>query len=436
MNLVIIGSGAREHAIALRVSQSSRKPTIYCLATTSNPGIRRLAAGYEILDITDRTAVSNQCRQWSITLAVIGPEAPLEAGVADTLRSEGVLVFGPDMESAKIETSKQFARDLLSDIIPEASPTYRVVSNKDQAASFLIELGEDYVIKADGLAGGKGVKVSGDHLHSHEQALAYVDELLSADGKCIIEQRLIGQEFSLFTVTDGRTSIHLPPIQDHKRILEGDLGANTGGMGSYSDTGGSLPFLSQHDVELAKTYNEKVIQGLNERCGTPYRGVLYGGFMATADGVSIIEFNARFGDPEVMNLMMIITSDMLELILGAASGTLDQVRVDTSGNASVCTYLVPEGYPHKSVKGEQIVLGAIPPSVNIFFGSVNENEGVLTTAGSRTLACCATGDTIEQAYQLVQEAASLIEGPLHYRKDIGSRDLIRKRVEMMRSLRS
>jgi phosphoribosylamine--glycine ligase len=438
MNIAIIGSGAREHALLDAIARRSGSThDLYCLATTNNPGIRTLCSDYGIMDITDREAVADACRKFSADLAVIGPEAPLAAGVADTLRLSGIPVFGPDADLARIETSKQFARRLIESSIPEASPCYRIITAVSQAQVFLDRLGSEYVIKADGLAGGKGVKVAGDHLHSHVEALAYVKELLADHECCLIEQKLTGQEFSMFTVTDGNSFIHLPPVQDHKRIFEGDLGANTGGMGSYSDVHASLPFLAPDEAQKARDYNETVIRRLGEVCGKPYRGVLYGGYMVTAHGVRIIEFNARFGDPEIMNLMLLIESDLTGLLVHAAEGTLAEAGdVRFSDRATVCKYAVPQGYPEVSVKGEPVRVPQPPEGCRIFYASVNEKDGVLTTAGSRTLACCAAAATLKEAEGLAERSISSIEGKLYHRKDIGTQKLIDEKVAMMRNIRS
>jgi phosphoribosylamine--glycine ligase len=438
MNIAIIGSGAREHALIDAIaSRSASKHTLFCLATTNNPGIRTWCSGYEIMDITDCDAVSYECRRFKADLAIIGPEAPLAAGVGDCLRASGIPVFGPDADLARIETSKQFARTLIDANIPDASPSYRIITSVSQAESLLNELGGEYVIKADGLAGGKGVKVSGDHLHSHAEALGYVKELLADHESCLIEQKLTGQEFSMFTITDGTSFLHLPPVQDHKRIFEGDLGANTGGMGSYSDVHGSLPFLTPDEAQKAREYNQTVIRRLGEVCGKPYRGVLYGGYMVTAHGVKIIEFNARFGDPEAMNLMLLVESDLTQLLEHAAKGTLEEVSdIQFSDRATVCKYAVPRGYPEVSVKGEPVHIPQLPEGCRIFYASVNEKDGLLTTAGSRTLACCAAAPTLKEAEELVEQSISSIAGKLYHRKDIGTQTLIDRKVAMMRELRS
>ena len=434
--ILIVGSGAREHALAYSLHRSQSTSAIYCIGSAVNPAVRDLCAGYTVGDITDGEYILETAKDWGIELAVIGPEAPLSTGVADILRAGGIDVFGPDEDLARIETSKSYTRDLLSGCVPDASPVYRVVRTHEEAETLLEELGEFYVIKADGLKGGKGVQVAGDHLHSHGEALSFVDTLLSESGQCVIEEKLIGQEFSLMTITDGETSIHLPAVQDHKRAFNGDTGPNTGGMGSYSDHDGSLPFLEPEDIEEARRLNEAVIAALAVDNGKPYRGVLYGGFMAVKEGVKIIEYNARFGDPEVMNLVSIIQADFVELFSHAADGTLSEASIEILDKASVCKYVVPNGYPSVSNRGAEIDISEVDDSCRLFLGSVDLKDGVLVTGGSRTAACIALGETIEEAERIAEAQIGRIRGDLFHRDDIGTSELVASRVKAMRELRS
>jgi fusion protein PurCD len=436
MNISVIGSGAREHALIQAMSESSQGNSFFCIGTSRNPGIIKLTENYAVGDITQAVLVTEQLKNWATDLAVIGPEAPLKAGIADQLRGAGIAVFGPDRKLARIETSKSYTRELLAQTAPGASPAFCKAQNLEQVSAMLTRLGENYVIKADGLTGGKGVKVSGDHLHSHNQALSYAKKLIDSDGSCVVEEKLFGQEFSLFTITDGSTFIHLPPVQDHKRAQEGDTGPNTGGMGSYSDANLLLPFLEPRDIEQAAALNEQVVTALAKDNGSLYRGVLYGGFMAVRDGIKVIEFNARFGDPEVMNLMAVTKTDISVLFYAAAVGKLHSCTVEYLPKASVCKYAVPVGYPEKSIKGDPLSIGAIPQGCRIYFGSVDMDGETLVTAGSRTAACTAVGDTIEEAEFLVEKALGAVEGNLFHRKDIGTKALIDQRTTFMKELRS
>lgn len=461
-NVLVIGSGAREHALALALARSASKPVVHVIGTSRNPGISSLCEAtdgtFVVGDILDPAYCSAYASTLAADLAVIGPEAPLDAGVADAMRLLGIPVMGPDRSLARIETSKAFARALLDQAVPGASPRFRTVTSMEQAEAFLEELGDDYVIKADGLTGGKGVKVAGDHLHSREEALAYCRELLTppegstlpeegrADElRCVIEEKMIGEEFSLMTLTDGTTCVHMPAVQDHKRAYEGDKGPNTGGMGCYSDADHALPFLDPADYRAACLLNEEVAKALSAACGAPYRGILYGGFMAVREGVRIVEYNARFGDPESLNLLTLLTSDAHTLFLAAAEGRLAEVadQVTFAKKASVCKYVVPEGYPGKAVRHAPLDLGGLTPGSDIasdgdialYLGSVDIIDGRLVTGGSRTAAVVALADTIAEAERKAEAAVTRMRGRIFHRSDIGTEPLVARRVVHMQELR-
>ena len=450
LKIIVLGSGAREHALlsALHRCHLRFHPNesiqLHCLGTTRNPAISTLCAksgGLLITgDITDSIFVRQQCRALHAGLVIIGPEAPLESGVADLLRQDHFAVLGPGKALARIETSKSFARTFLTRTIPQACPAFTIASTTSEAAAFLSTLGQHYVIKADGLTGGKGVKVAQDHLHNHREALNYCDELLATEGsRCVIEEKLYGEEFSLMTLTDGITCIHFPAVQDHKRAYNGDTGPNTGGMGSYTCPDHSLPFLTSEDIATARGYNETVVAALSRQCGEPYRGILYGGFMAVERGVRIIEYNARFGDPEALNLLSLLESDAIELFLRAAQGTLAGCQASFAQQASVCKYVVPAGYPQKVEKGIPITLPAVQPPTYLYLGSVEANPDVgMVTAGSRTYAVVALADTLSDAEQLSEmHIHRLVDSDekLRHRSDIGTTALIQRRIGHMDLLR-
>ncbi len=444
-NVVLIGSQAREHAIAMAVASSPsfchQGGTLSCCATTENPAImalcRQTHGTYGIGDIVCRQHVLEFCRYARADVVIIGPEAPLEAGIADILRENDMAVFGPDADLAKIETSKSFARDFVQHVDPTVCPAYWKVTDMHEAEALLDRLGPRFVIKADGLAGGKGVKVATDHLHSKEEALAWCGQLFSASPKpIIIEEKLYGEEFSLMTVTDGTSFIHLDAVQDHKRAFDGDCGPNTGGMGSYSCSGGSLPFLADADIATARRLNERVVAELSRLCNRPYRGVLYGGFMAVSDGIKLIEYNARFGDPEVMNLLATLQSDALELFTAAANGNLSSYRASIADTSSVCVYAVPMGYPGQTSPHEAFTLPPVGPEVRYHMGSVDQDpDGTLRTAGSRTIGFVGCGATLEQARRKVVGCLDHMQGPLRWRTDIASSEAIAKKITRMEHLR-
>jgi len=296
-------------------------------------------------------------------------------------------------------------------------------------------LGDDFVVKADGLKGGKGVKVSGDHLNGRGEGLAYALECFNEGGRVVVEEKLIGQEFSLMSFCDGVHTAEMPAVQDHKRAYEGDKGPNTGGMGTYSDANGSLPFLKTSDIESARDITRKVASALKEETGVEFKGIMYGGFMAVRDGVRLIEYNARFGDPEAMNVLPLLKTDFVEVCEAIINGTLDKLNIEFEKKATVCKYLVPNGYPENPCKGEKITVGTIPDGVKAYFASVNEKDDGLYLSGSRAIAFVGIADSIDEAEKLAQSAVSTVEGPVFYRKDIGTKELIQKRVDHMREVR-
>jgi phosphoribosylamine--glycine ligase len=300
---------------------------------------------------------------------------------------------------------------------------------------FLTELGENYVVKFDGLAGGKGVKVSGEHLHSHDEAIAYCQELVNNGGEFVIEEKFFGEEFSLMSFCDGDTLKHMPAIQDHKRAYDGDTGPNTGGMGTYTDANHSLPFLTSDEIAEAQEINIKTARAVKNKFCYGYKGVLYGGFMITTNGVRLIEYNARFGDPEAMNVLSLLKSDFIDICVGIADGTLDQIDVSFANKATVCKYAVPKGYPDSPVKGRPIDVSGVSNPDGLFYASVDFKGSDLVEAGSRTIAIVGIADTISEAEKIAEKEVSSIAGPLFHRTDIGTDDVIQKRIDHMDFLR-
>jgi|JYMV01.1.fsa_nt_gi phosphoribosylamine--glycine ligase len=433
--ILVIGSGAREHAIVRALDRSHQEKEIFCLASNMNPGIAALCDELLIGNFNDPDFVVNYTNEIGATLAIIGPENPLENGVADALWSIKVKVVGPKKDLAKLETSKAFTRDLLREYNIPGGPQYQTFNSLAGVTEFLNVLGENYVVKYDGLAGGKGVKVSGEHLHSHDEALAYCQELTDKGDEFVIEEKFIGEEFSLMSFCDGDTLKHMPAVQDHKRAYEGDTGPNTGGMGTYSDANHSLPFLTENDIVEAHQINTQTAKAVKDKFGEGYQGILYGGFMATASGVKLIEYNARFGDPEAMNVLSLLDSDFIEICNGITDGTLENLDVKFQNKATVCKYAVPEGYPNSPVKNELINISKIENPDGLFYASVDIQNGKLVEAGSRTVAVVGVADSISNAENIAEKEVSAIDGPLFHRSDIGTDMVIQKRINHMRSLR-
>jgi len=435
MNILLIGSGAREHAIARAIKKSKIHTSLFCFGSSSNPGIFALSTGYATGTLTAVNDILAYAQLNRIDWAIIGPEAPLAAGVVDALEDAGIPCVGPRKQLAQLESSKSFTRELMTKYNIPGCPKYTYFSSLEGVATFLSELGDAYVIKADGLMGGKGVKVAGDHLTSRYQAYDWCKELLH-DGKTfLIEEKLVGQEFSFISLSDGNNLAHTICIQDHKRAYEGDTGPNTGGMGTYSDANHSLPFLESSNIAAAKHINALTAEALRQEFGMGYRGVLYGGFMATADGVKLIEYNARFGDPEAMNIFALLESDFVEACMATIEGRLTQNHMQFSHKASVCKYAVPNGYPDAPVANQLINVEAVMNPDALYFSAVDQKADGLYETGSRTIAVVGIADTILLAENSAEEEVRRIHGPLFHRADIGTKSLVDKRVQMMQDLR-
>lgn len=419
MKVLLIGSGGREHAIAAKL-KANPQVELFCFASHLNPGIKKLGE-IKIGNIENIGEIVSYAQAIEPDWAIVGPEAPLAAGVVNAL---AVPTIGPTKELAQLESSKAFARELLEKNNIPGNPRHKIFTHLQGAEEFMEELGE-FVIKPDGLTGGKGVKVKGDHFQTIEEALVYCRDL----DKFLIEEKLVGQEFSLMSFADGQHLVHMPLVQDHKRAFVNDQGPNTGGMGSYSCPDYSLPFLQPRDLQEAKKVNEavlKVLPGL--------KGIMYGGFIAVKDGIRLLEYNVRFGDPEAMNVLVILQTDLAEICQAMLNGTLNKISVQFAPLATVCKYLVPEGYPDNPVKNVKIEIEK--NCENIYYASVEEKANSFYLKGSRAIAAVGVAETLEEAEQKAEREIEKIKGPLFHRPDIGTQELIQKRIVMMKKLRS
>ena len=431
-NVLVVGSGAREVAIARCISQSSIKNSLFCASKDINPQIFDLCKDYFVTDLTNISDIVSYSRKTGVDFAIIGPENPLANGIVNELENVGVKCVGPKEEVALIETSKSFARKIIDLCCPEKNPQRKEFSSIEGVESFIKQLGGEYVIKFDGLMGGKGVRVSGEHLKNIDEGIAYANEIVNIGGKFLVEEKLVGEEFSLMSFVDGNVCKHMPVVQDHKRAYEGDTGPNTGGMGTYSFGNHSLPFLSEEDIKEAQKTNELVAKQLFEETGTPYVGILYGGFMLTRGGVKVIEYNARFGDPEAMNVLSILESDFLSICISMVDGNLKNQSVSFEGLATVCKYVVPVGYPDKPTKNFEVFCDQNDPS--LFLASVMLKDQKLIARGSRTAAVVGKNKDVFQAELFAETGIANISGNLFHRKDIGTKKLIDSRIKRMRGL--
>ncbi|MFH0834695.1 MAG: phosphoribosylamine--glycine ligase [Patescibacteria group bacterium] len=441
MKFLLVGNGAREHAIGAAVVRSPQKPELIVFADKINPGLQKIATVYHKADfLADLDELERFVAKEKPELAVVGPEAPIAAGAADLLEKMGVGVVAPRKSPARLESSKGFTRELLQNYGIPGNPQFAVFLDNPESAKAIRDFMEmvdgQFVVKADGLKSGKGVKVVGDHLAGIEDGLHYALECLREDGRVVVEEKLVGEEFSAMFLTDGKTLVALPVSQDHKRAFEDDKGPNTGGMGTYSDENNSLPFLAQSDLDSAREITEKVLHALQTETGETFRGVMYGGFIATKDGVRLIEYNARFGDPEAMNVFPILKTDFVEICRAVVAGKLADIKIEFEKKATVVKYLVPEGYPNIPVAGQPIRILGLPDDCEIFYAAVDvDSTGQILTGTSRAIAVVGIAESLEKAEKIAEKGVNQIDGRLFHRRDIGTPALVEKRIRHLKSLR-
>lgn len=434
--ILLIGNGAREHCIADTLKRSPQEVLLGVFASAVNPGIQSLASEYHVApSLLDFEALKAFARAFAPDFAIVGPDDPIGAGAVDALLEVGVKSVAPLKSLARLESSKSFTRDLVEKYGIPGNPRYKVFFAEEGLKEWMQELGGEYVVKADGLLGGKGVQVSGEHLKSFDEGVEFAKASISKFGRVVVEEKFVGVEFSLMSFCDGTHVVDMPAVQDHKRAYEGDTGPNTGGMGTYGDADGSLPFLTPEDLQSAHDITVQVAQALREECSAEFKGIMYGGFMAVKEGVRLIEYNARFGDPEVMNVLPILKSDFVAICEAMIAGTLDQVPVEFEKKATVVKYVCPEGYPTASVKNVKIEVGEVPAGVKIYYASVDGREDGLYLLGSRAIALVGMGASLAEAEALAEQASAVVTGPVFHRRDVGTAELIGKRVEMMKRLR-
>jgi len=429
--ILLVGNGAREHVIAETLKRSPQDVKLYAFGKATNPGILELAEEYQVGSLSDFTELKAFAAKIKPDFAIIGPDDPIADGAGDALLEYDIHCASPLSIVARLESSKSFTRDLVAKYEIPGNPKFQVFYEENGILDFLRELGDDYVVKADGLAGGKGVKVAGDHLHSHDDAMEFAREAISKHGRAIVEEKLVGPEFSLMSFADGKNIVDMPAVQDHKRAYDGDKGPNTGGMGSYSDADHSLPFLKPEHIKEAHNITQKTCEALFKETGVLFKGIMYGGFMVTKNGVRLIEYNARFGDPEAMNVLPILKTDFVEVCEAIINGTLDRINIEFEKKATVCKYVVPEGYPDNPVKGEKIEIGEVPEGVKMYYSSVDKREDGVYMSGSRALAFVGIADSLDEAEKIAASALGCVSGPVFYRNDIGTKELIKQRIDMV-----
>jgi phosphoribosylamine--glycine ligase len=439
-NILLIGNGAREHAIAEAIMRSAHRPRLFTCMKTNNPGIASLSENIFISNYNELTAIAAFAEGSRIDFAVIGPEDPLNNGVVDALSRAGIPAVGPTQSLARLETSKSFTRDLLEKYQIPGNPRFRNFTSPEGIEAFLDGL-DGIVVKPDGLTGGKGVMVQGDHFQTKGEALAFCRDFLKEHASVTVEEKLEGEEFSLQCLSDGKTVVATPPVQDHKRRFADDKGPNTGGMGSYSCEDHSLPFIQPEDVADGLAITQQVAAAIYRETGAYYKGVMYGGFMVTRSGVRLLEYNARFGDPEAMNILPLLKTDFVDLCRAIIDGTLERLPIEFEQKATVCKYVVPRGYglpkdhPDAQSTAARIDVDDVGDA-RLYYSSVDKREDGLYMTTSRAIGVVGIAAGLEGAERIAEGAVRAIRGPVDHRPDIGTPALIEKRIRHMREIRS
>jgi phosphoribosylamine--glycine ligase len=440
MKVLVVGGGGREHAIASALAASGS--IVYSAMKNHNPGIAKLAKEFKLVRETDVTAVMEFALARGVEMAVVGPEAPLEVGLVDALEAKGIKCVGPTKDAARLEISKSFTRALMRRHQVPGNIDFAVFDELDAARKFVLDNDREMVVKPVGLTGGKGVKVMGEHLLGKEDTIRYLEEIFEhriGGGGVVLEEKLVGEEFTLQAFCDGKTVVPMPLVQDHKRAYDGDIGPNTGGMGAYSQEDHLLPFVTARERDAALDIMRRTVDAMHDE-GCEYRGVLYGQFMNTRDGPRVIEFNARFGDPEAMNVLSIVSSSFTDICAGIAHGNLSPSKVSFMDKATVCKYVVPRGYGTDPAAGKPVHVDekAIAKlGARAYYAMVSAENGKVLTTTSRAVGVVGIDDTIEGAERACERALTHVTGDaLFVRHDIGRPEVIRKRVEHMRQVRT
>ncbi|MGC8645807.1 MAG: phosphoribosylamine--glycine ligase [Thermoplasmata archaeon] len=434
MRALLIGGGGREHAIGLSIVKSGTE--LFVVSHTKNPGLERISRRIVTGNENDREWVLSQANRIEPDYVFIGPESPLASGVSDMLTKNGFEVFAPSSSAAKLETSKSFCRNFLREKGISGNVESTAFSDMDEIEEFVKSIDYDFVIKPDGLTGGKGVLVQGIHFRGREEGAKLARAYVGEEGKTVlIEKRLIGEEFSLQAFAFGGEIFFLPLVQDYKRAFDGDVGPNTGGMGSICFSQRGLPFINREEENEAKKIMRSIVENLNDD-GIRYVGPIYGGFMATSDGVKLLEINARLGDPEAINALAIMDNSIFDIAVKMLNGMRPELEFRDKINA--LRYVVPRGYgsdprPSRiSIDEEKMYLKGI----RVFYAAVTKKGKMLQQSSSRSIALFSEGERIEDVVERFNQVERLIKGDYFMRKDIGTVASIEKKKAFMDGLRS
>ena len=419
MNILVIGSGGREHAITWKVCQSPKTDKVFVLP--GNPGTSQIATNVDGVSVDDHAAVASFCKANQVDLVIVGPEVPLAAGLVDSLSGVGIRCFGPKQAAAQIEASKVFSKDFMArHNIPTAR--YATFTQLEDALGYLDKVDYPIVIKASGLAAGKGVILpeTDDEAEATLKSIMVDKAFGDAGTEIVIEERMMGQEVSLMAFTDGTTVVPMISAQDHKRLLDGDNGPNTGGMGAYAPA----PIFTN---DLLQEVIEKILQpavdGLRNE-GRKFVGVLYAGLMLTPNGIRVLEFNCRFGDPETQVVLPLLETDLVMIAEACVDGRLNEVDMQWKNGAAVCVVLASKGYPEKPEKGQVVSLSELPEDMICFHAGTKQSGPDVVTSGGRVFGLTAWSSDIASAVEKVYANIDMVAfDGIQYRKDIAHRAL-------------
>jgi phosphoribosylamine--glycine ligase len=439
MRALLVGGGAREHAIADALFRSGAE--IIVAMSNQNPGIIKISKERLSCNETDVTRIIQWAREKQADFAVIGSEDPLDAGLSDELLKHGIPAVGPQKKASNLEMSKLFARTLMQKYNIPGQVRFHLINEVDELKKVILASDEAFVLKPIGLTAGKGVKIMGEQLLTKDDAIKYgqlvIEQAIGKSNSILLEEKLEGEEFTVQCFVDGTHVAPMPAVQDHKRAFAGDVGPNTGGMGSYSQADGLLPFLSAEEYRESLRIIEQVVLAIKNE-GYEYKGILYGQFMLTGRGVRVIEFNARFGDPECMNVLPLLKNNFVDVCWHIINGSLDKANIEFMKQATVCKYIVPKGYGMNPLIDRELMIdeaGVNNAGGKLFYARVNEKEGKLFTTTSRSIGVLGIADTVEEAEVICEKSLSFVRGDFDVRHDIGKKELLDRRVKHMEEIR-
>ncbi len=432
MRVLLIGGGGREHAMALSLLR--RGPELFSISPYRNPGILRVSKRIIVGNENDTQVVLNHAQKIKPDIVFIGPESPLASGVTDILKAHGFKVFAPSSRAAKLETSKTFLRNLMDEKGIEGNIESIPFADLNKASGYIDKIDYEFVIKPDGLTGGKGVMVQGFHFKDREEAKNILKKYFEQGiSKILIEKKETGEEFSLQAFVSGKEITFLPTVQDYKRAREHDMGPNTGGMGSICFSTRELPFIPEGHIRTARNILKKIIISMSDD-GNDYTGPIYGQFMATKDGPKVIEINARLGDPEAINVLSLMNNSLLEVGIMMMEGS--SFKLDFRQEVNVLRYIVPVGYGENPLPSRITIdeLGLMKMNLKLYYASVNYRRNAILQTRSRSVGILSEGSSIEDAFSNFEGLEKMIKGQYYMRKDLGDPSVIRKKNEYMDNL--